>query len=220
MRGDVGFLAGDRGLHLGHAVEVLLVVALVAAPLGLAVVVFLLQRGQALLLASAARPRGCGARRCRARAASPGRPGRRPLPAAARTAVPGGARLGPLDHRDRRAFDACCSRARSASLAVIVFGVDRCPGSGRSRVPRCAPAPAGTREQPRRAAAGNRTGAISCRRSPARSTRAERPRRQAEPDCHAAAAVAVRPPTAAATRRGRHAPSLLPSATVPKAHSE
>jgi hypothetical protein len=39
------------GLHLGHAVEVALVVALVAAALGLAVVVLALQFGQPLFLA-------------------------------------------------------------------------------------------------------------------------------------------------------------------------
>jgi hypothetical protein len=49
-RGDVAFLAGDRRLHLADAIEVLLVVALVALPLGLAVVVVLLQRREALLL--------------------------------------------------------------------------------------------------------------------------------------------------------------------------
>ena len=62
------------------AVEVLLVVALVALPLGLAVVVFLLQLGQRAPPRAAARPRGCGGRRCRARAA---RPGRRDLGSAA-----------------------------------------------------------------------------------------------------------------------------------------
>ena len=55
MRGDVAFLARDAGLQLGHAVQVSLVVALVAEPLGFAVVVFVLQRGQALFLALAVR---------------------------------------------------------------------------------------------------------------------------------------------------------------------
>ena len=48
---DVRLVAGDGGLHFGHAIQVLLVVALVALALGLAVVVFLAQFGQALFLA-------------------------------------------------------------------------------------------------------------------------------------------------------------------------
>src|SRR5262245_13223632 len=50
-RGDVFLLARDRRAHIGHAVEVFLRVALVAAPLRLAVVELALQIGQARFLA-------------------------------------------------------------------------------------------------------------------------------------------------------------------------
>ena len=50
-RGDVGLLARDAFLHLAHAVEVALVVALAAEAIGFAVVVFGLQRGEPLFLA-------------------------------------------------------------------------------------------------------------------------------------------------------------------------
>src|SRR5882762_864684 len=49
--GDVTFLAGNAGFHVGHTVDVLLIVALVAKSLGLALVVVFLHLRQALFLA-------------------------------------------------------------------------------------------------------------------------------------------------------------------------
>src|SRR5258706_10841083 len=49
--GDITFLAGDAGLHVGHSVDVLLIISLVAKSLGLALVVVFLHLRQALFLA-------------------------------------------------------------------------------------------------------------------------------------------------------------------------
>jgi hypothetical protein len=112
-RRDVGFLARDGGLHLGHAVQVALVVALVAAALGLAVVVLLLQFGQALFFArsSVARMR----RASLSRALHAGSTGLRRGAAVAGTvaARPGLRAARRLHHRDRRALDGAAALARA-----------------------------------------------------------------------------------------------------------
>ena len=138
--GDVALLARDAGLHLGHAIQVPLVVALVAAALGLAVVVFLAQLGAARSSSCAARSRGCArASQSRARWLA----GSTVASAAARRRRCGAAR----PRRGRRALhhgDRC--RPRSAAAALLGFLRWRCrcrslPGSGR-RSGAGAPAPA------------------------------------------------------------------------------
>src|SRR5882762_4838154 len=49
--GDVTFLAGNAGFHVGHTVDVLLIIALVAEALGLALVVVFLHLRQTLFFA-------------------------------------------------------------------------------------------------------------------------------------------------------------------------
>ena len=204
MRGDVGFLARDRGLQLGHAVEVLLVVLLVALALGLAVVVFLLQRRQALLLAScssSSRMRRASLSRARCAAGSTAR--RRRCPAAAATGA--------------------CPAARGLGVWITVIGAPSSVlqplplgllGGDRVRVdvaraavgralvgaPSAAPRPTA---QASAAARRERIGTGSLMSSsPARSTRAERPRRQAGPDCHAVGASPRRPREGGRKREG------------------